>query len=197
MQRLRWQSGSAGRPTLTYTTSHRRVGSAGFARALSKAEGRAPSYRRRNPPSGSAISPSVSVPAFWTVSLSQLAAVVRSQAGRLAPAGRIVGGLVADHRERDPVRSMRQRTSDHASAFATGTQPVGVGLGGRLALPHPHAQVEDRPTQPHRPLTADATVPAFSSGLIGRRGQPGSPIDLRCRRPPAGLTKRCGVRGRA
>src|SRR6516225_3030566 len=63
-------------------------------------------------------------PAFQALSLPPAAAVVK-EAAWSAPAGWVVGGLVADHREGDLAGAVGQCAGDDAAGFAACAQRVG------------------------------------------------------------------------
>jgi hypothetical protein len=98
---------------------------------------------------------------------------------RSGPAVGVVAGLVSDHRVGDLVRAMCHCTTDHPALLAAGPQLLAVVSGGRVGMPQPDPEVDQRPPQSHTAFAADAAVATLARRLILRRRQTGGAVEWR------------------
>jgi hypothetical protein len=174
MQRLRVTGGGAGKPTLTYTTSHRQVGSAGFVRALQRAEGPAPSYRfiGVHPASPAAVPGPLPRVACHGGGRSQAAFETVTRRIRAVTATDLNLGCSSDR-------------SSRLQSFLRGKQPVLAVQRGKS--PHPHlarqisvAQFARRNWRPSpRSSSSEATARSGQPGSTARAMRPAAPMAAR------------------
>ena len=76
----------------------------------------------------------------------------------LDPAGRLVGGVVADECVGDAVGTMGQRAGDDAAGLAAIFECVGVVLGGLFVEPQADTEVDQGATQRNAAFSVDSAV---------------------------------------
>src|SRR5215213_10219416 len=110
--------------------------------------------------------------------VAPLVGVVKGLSVLPGPARRVIGGPVADERERDPVRPVCHRAADDQALLAAAAQVGGVLPGCGIVEPQANTEIDERPAELDAALTADHAVASLAGGFVLDRVQPRAAIDL-------------------